>query len=108
MKRLFTVLAMALMLLVFAWGQAVPVMADEGEEHPWEGDGNNGDTGQYRHARADYYATGSFAIDLVMNSHLLFEDLDFLSKQSSKPTRKISDNNERDTYTDRLKQASIE
>lgn len=109
MKRLFTVLAMVLMLLVFVWGQAAPVRADEGEDHPWEGEDNNGGTGQYRHAQDEYYlTTGIFTVDLLFNSQLLFEDLNLLSKKSSKPTKKFSEEKERDTYTDRLRQASIE
>lgn len=108
MKRLFTVLAMALMLLVFVWGQAVPVLADEGEDHPWEGEENNSGNGQYRHSRADYYTTSIFSVDLLFNTQMLLEDLNLLSKKSSKPTKKFSDKKERDTYTDRARQASIE
>ena len=108
MKRLFTVLAMALILLAFVWGQAVPVMADEGEDHPWEGEDNNGGTGQYRHAQADYYASGNFIIDVLYNSQLFFENLDLLSGQSNNSTKQFSEKKERDTDTDRTRQASVE
>ena len=107
MKRLFTVLAMALMLLVLVWGQAVPVRADEGDDHPWSGDDNNSGTGQYRYERSDlFFATGIFTVDLLFSSQLLFDDFD-LSQQSNKPSSRISNDKERDTYTDRIKKASI-
>ena len=109
MKRLLTVLAMALMLLVFVWGQAVPAFADEGEDHPWEGEGNNSGTGQYRHSRADFYTSAFAGMDLLFNTQmLLVEDLSSLAKKTSGTTDKFSSQKERDTYTDRIKQASIE
>lgn len=108
MKRVITLTVMALMSLALVWGQAAPVLADGGDDHPWSGDANNSGVGQYRNAEGDFYATGIFPVDLLLNSQLLFEDLEQWSKKSSQTDKKLSKDNERDTYTDRLRQASIE
>lgn len=108
MKRVITLLVMALMLLALVWGQAAPVMAGGGDDHPWTGEDNNSGTGQFRIAQSLLYSTGIFSVDLVFYSQLLFEDPDEWSEKSEQTDRKLLESKEKDTYTDRLRQASME
>lgn len=80
MKRIFLVLALALMLLFGTWGQAFAaevVIDDEGEDHPWGGSANNGDQPQYRNAYPNIGVLYSsvYIIDIILTNHYLLHQL---------------------------------
>ncbi|UCD62739.1 MAG: hypothetical protein JSW34_08205 [Candidatus Zixiibacteriota bacterium] len=87
MKRLLMVLALALILVLGAWGQAFPAECSEGpddEGHPWGGELSGEDPFRHRNSSsgADYLASGILPIDLILkNSTYLIGLYDIFPKQ---------------------------
>ena len=80
MKRIILVLALALMLLIGVWDQAMATQTnfgDEGDDHPWGGL-SPGDQPQYRHELSStsiLVTTGIFPVDVILSDHIFLNEI---------------------------------
>ena len=113
MKRLVTVLALLMLLFALLGGQAFTAdindLTLEGENHPWEDEeGGNGQGNCYQtNSISDYFATGYFPLDILVNDNLFIVEFKKLLLDSDKSNTKYSGSEKRDLYIDRTRQASF-
>ncbi len=108
MKRLFTLLALTLVLLAFAWGAVLSAEIDDPDDHTWGGE-TSGDPGQYRHTNGGIQlaATGIFPIDILLNEGISYKKLRSLFDGDSRFEDFHQNRDDRVVYNDRTRKVSL-